>query len=79
VILLVGASTQSLLQAMVLETVNRVITVVFKFVPLRVGVDEAGSALLTAALGLGPAPQASRLPSSGRGAFLSGRRSVWSS
>lgn len=56
VILLAGNSPQAFLQAVVLETVNRVITVVFKFVPLRVGVDEAGSGLLTEALGLGPAP-----------------------
>lgn len=56
VILLVGHSPLAFLQAVVLETVNRVITVVFKFVPLRVGVDEAGSGLLTGALGLGPAP-----------------------
>jgi len=33
--------------------VNRVITVVFKFVPLRVGVDEAGTAVFTNVLGLG--------------------------
>lgn len=56
VILLIGTSPQAFLQAVVLETVNRVLTVVFKFVPLRVGVDEAGSGLLTAALGLGTAP-----------------------
>lgn len=56
VILLAGDSPHAFLQAVVLETVNRVITIVFKFVPLRVGVDEAGSGLLTAALGLTPAP-----------------------
>jgi hypothetical protein len=31
------------LTAFILESVNRVITVVFKFVPLRMGVDEAGT------------------------------------
>lgn len=43
----------SLLTAFLLESVNRVITVVFKIVPLRVGVDEAGTALFTRVLGLG--------------------------
>ncbi len=45
----------SLLGAFVLESVNRAITVVFKVVPLRLGVDEAGTALVTRALGLGTA------------------------
>ena len=36
-----------------LETVNRLITVVFKFVPMQVGVNEAGTALVTEMLGLG--------------------------
>ncbi len=52
-ILLVGPSPHTVLQAVVLETVNRVVMVAFKFVPLRVGVDEAGSGLVAAALGLG--------------------------
>jgi hypothetical protein len=43
----------SLLIAFVVETVNRLITVVFKFVPLQVGVNEAGTAFLTGVLGLG--------------------------
>lgn len=43
----------SLLTAFVLESVNRVINVVFKFVPLRVGVDEAGTGMLTKVLHLG--------------------------
>jgi hypothetical protein len=43
----------SLLTAFILETTNRLITVVFKFVPLRLGVDEAGTALFTQILGLG--------------------------
>jgi hypothetical protein len=41
------------LAAFILESVNRVINVVFKFVPMRVGVDEAGTGQLTVALGLG--------------------------
>jgi hypothetical protein len=50
-----AAGDGTLLQAFLLETVNRFTTVVFKFVPLRLGVDEAGSGLLGAALALGGA------------------------
>jgi hypothetical protein len=50
--LLYGAAP-SLLTAFILETTNRLITVVFKFVPLRLGVDEAATALFTQVLGLG--------------------------
>jgi hypothetical protein len=42
-----------LLTSFILETANRLITVVFKVVPLRLGVDEAGTALFTQVLGLG--------------------------
>jgi hypothetical protein len=45
----------TLLSAFVLESVNRVITVVFKFVPMRVGVDEAGTGLITNVLKFGTA------------------------
>ena len=46
-----------LLTAFILETTNRLITVVFKFVPLRLGVDEAATAFLTQQiLGLGARP-----------------------
>ena len=45
----------SLLTAFVLESVNRVINVVFKFIPLRLGVDEAGSGWMTEALRFGKA------------------------
>ena len=44
-----------LLTAFVLEYVNRVITVAFQFVPMWLGVDEAGTSLATSILGLGPA------------------------
>ena len=37
--------------AFILESVNRVINVVFKFVPLRTGVDEAGTGMLAKVLG----------------------------
>jgi hypothetical protein len=41
------------LAAFVLESVNRVINVIFKFVPMRVGVDEAGTGLITKVLKFG--------------------------
>jgi hypothetical protein len=41
----------TLLVAFILETVNRLTTVVFKFIPMRLGVDEAGTALLANVLG----------------------------
>jgi hypothetical protein len=46
---IVGPPT--LLVAFILETANRLTNVVFKFVPLRLGVDEAGSAIFTTVLG----------------------------
>jgi hypothetical protein len=42
----------TLLTAFILESVNRVINVAFKFVPLRLGVDEGGTGMVAAALGL---------------------------
>ncbi|HJR08675.1 MAG TPA: lysylphosphatidylglycerol synthase domain-containing protein [Pyrinomonadaceae bacterium] len=47
------AFTQLALAAFVLESVNRVINVIFKFVPMRVGVDEAGTGLFTKVLKFG--------------------------
>lgn len=41
-----------LVTSFVLETVNRLITVVFKFVPMQVGVNEGGTVLATQILGL---------------------------
>lgn len=41
----------TLLTAFILESVNRVINVAFKFVPLRTGVDEAGTGMLAKVLG----------------------------
>jgi hypothetical protein len=43
--------TPTLLVAFILETANRLINVVFKFVPMRLGVDEAGSGLLITMIG----------------------------
>src|SRR5262249_3130676 len=42
-----------LLSAFILETVNRLITVAFKFVPFQVGVAAAGTAVVADLLGLG--------------------------
>jgi hypothetical protein len=52
-LLLVGGRPQTLLlESIVLETVNRLITIIFKFVPMRIGVDEAGSEMATHVLTL---------------------------
>jgi len=41
----------TLTQAFILESVNRIITVAFKFVPLRAGVDEGGTGQVSKVLG----------------------------
>lgn len=51
---LLNGAAPPLLTSFILETTNRLITVVFRFVPLRLGVDEAATALFTQVLGLGP-------------------------
>jgi hypothetical protein len=48
---LLGADA-SLMTAFLFESANRLITVVFKFVPLRLGVDEAGTAAFATIIGL---------------------------
>jgi hypothetical protein len=53
--LMLGAPP-ALLTSFVLEGANRLITVVFKFVPLRLGVDEFGTAAFTTLLGFGATP-----------------------
>jgi hypothetical protein len=52
--LLPTGRTVSLVDAFVLETAGRLIVVAFKFVPYRLGVDEAGAALVARALTLDP-------------------------
>ena len=42
----------TIVTAFILESVNRIINVTFKFVPLRTGVDEAGTGMLSKVLGL---------------------------
>jgi hypothetical protein len=54
-VLLVGYTQQTFLNALILGTVERLITIGFKFVPLRLGVDHIGAGSMTAILGLGPA------------------------
>ncbi|HEV3470405.1 MAG TPA: lysylphosphatidylglycerol synthase domain-containing protein [Pyrinomonadaceae bacterium] len=50
---LMGGRPPTLFAAFLFESVNRVITMVFKFVPLRAGVDEAGTGALGRVLGFG--------------------------
>ena len=52
---LLGDLSPTLAQAVVFETLNRVMTVAFKFVPFRIGVDEALSGAIAPALALNPA------------------------
>lgn len=54
-LMFISDAPPALLTAFVLESVNRIINVVFKFVPMRVGVDEAGTGLMTGVLRLGTA------------------------
>jgi hypothetical protein len=52
---LVTGGSIGLVTAFVLEFVNRTITIAFQFVPLWLGVDEAGTGVVTTALRLGAA------------------------
>jgi hypothetical protein len=52
---LISPIAPTLLSAFLFESVNRVITVVFKFVPLRAGIDELGTGQLARVLALGEA------------------------
>ena len=51
---LMGDRSPTLAEAMMFESLNRVITAVFKFVPLRVGVDEAASGAFARLVGINP-------------------------
>jgi hypothetical protein len=51
---LLGDRSPTLADAMMFESLNRVITVVFKFVPLRVGVDEVSSGAFASLVGVNP-------------------------
>ena len=52
---LLGDRSPTLSQAIVFEALNRVITAVFKFVPFRVGIDEASAGALAPILSVNPA------------------------
>ncbi|MBV9924734.1 MAG: flippase-like domain-containing protein [Acidobacteria bacterium] len=52
---LIDGNRPSVLAAFLFESVNRVITVVFKFVPLRAGIDELGTGKLAQVLAFGVA------------------------
>ena len=52
---LLGDRSPTLVQAIVFEALNRVITSAFKFVPFRVGVDEASAGALAPLLSVNPA------------------------
>lgn len=49
-----GSAGATLLDAFILEAAGRLVTVVFKFVPYRLGVDEAGAALVARTLAFDP-------------------------
>jgi hypothetical protein len=52
---LMGDQSPTLVQAIVFEALNRVITAAFKFVPFRVGIDEASAGALAPVLSVNPA------------------------
>ena len=49
----VSGRTPTLMEAFVFEAANRIVNVVFKVVPLRIGIDQAGTAWVAALLGFG--------------------------
>ena len=51
-----NGAAPALITAFILETANRLVTVVFKIVPWRLGVDEAATAYVSQLLGLGTRP-----------------------
>jgi hypothetical protein len=53
--LLLPGTGRTMLLAVILETVERLITIAFKFVPLRLGVDQFGSGQMAELLGIGSA------------------------
>ena len=53
--LLPGGDSITIVDAFLMESAGRFVTVAFKFVPYRLGIDEAGSGAVSQVLGLGPA------------------------
>jgi len=52
---LLGNRSPTFVQAIVFEALNRIVTAVFKFVPFRVGIDEASAGALAPMLSINPA------------------------
>jgi hypothetical protein len=52
---LLGGRAVTLAEAIVFESLNRLVTVLFKFVPFRIGVDEATSGALASVMAIDPA------------------------
>ena len=53
--LLPGAATATIGDAFLLESAGRFVTIAFKFIPYRLGIDEAGSGAVAQSIGMGPA------------------------
>jgi hypothetical protein len=53
--LLPGAGDATLVDAFLLESAGRFVTIAFKFIPYRLGIDEAGSGAVAQVIGIGPA------------------------
>ncbi len=53
--LLPGAADATLIDAVLLESAGRFVTIAFKFIPYRLGIDEAGSGAVAQVIGMGPA------------------------
>jgi hypothetical protein len=53
--LLPGAGEATLVDAFLLESAGRFVTIAFKFIPYRLGIDEAGSGAVAQVIGMGPA------------------------
>jgi len=53
--LLTGGDATTIVDAFLMESAGRFVTVAFKFVPYRLGIDEAGSGAVAQVLGLGAA------------------------
>jgi hypothetical protein len=50
---IVAGGKVTLLEALILESIGRIINIVFKFIPMRFGVDEAAAGTVSTVLGLG--------------------------
>lgn len=53
--LLPGGADATLVDAFLMESAGRFVTIAFKFIPYRLGIDEAGSGAVAQAIGIGPA------------------------